>query len=93
MELITQFAVVLGTLALLWLALRALRGLRTESGTGKSVQVRQRISAGNGCQLIVLEWHGEEFLLALGNHSCSLVAQHRNWNQRTKEEVSGAWVR
>ncbi len=93
MEFITQFAAVLGTLGLLWFALTTLRRLQNRNGTGRAVHVRQRIAIASGCQLVVVEWRGEEFLIASGNQVCNLVARHRVTNESPLEETRGAWAR
>ena len=93
MEFITQLAAMLGTLGLLWFGLTALRRLRIGQGMGKPLQLRQRISIANGCQLVVVEWHGEELLIATGSHTCTLVAQHRVADSIARPETSASWAR
>lgn len=84
-------ALVLGALLYLArLAKRGkLDGLLSKYGAGRvrpdkarpaaktdSVQLRQRIAVGRDQQLLCIEWHGEELLLAVSSSSATLVARH-----------------
>ncbi|MBI2689765.1 MAG: flagellar biosynthetic protein FliO [Acidobacteria bacterium] len=92
MEYTIQFTAVAGTLGLLWLTLMGLRRLRGPENPRTRLQVRQRVSVANGCQLVVVEWDGRELLLATGTQSCSVVASKATLATETPAEVSGAWA-
>jgi hypothetical protein len=69
-----QLAAIAGTLGLLWFALTALRRFRGEQNTSPRVQVRQRVPVSNGCQLLLIEWDGQELLVATGGQPCTVMA-------------------
>ena len=92
MEQITQLAAIGGTLSLLWLTLEGLRRLRSSDGATQRVQVQQRISLANGCQLVVVQWDGREILLATGNHPCSVLATKPAPEPAVQVETGGVWA-
>lgn len=92
MEQLTQVAAIAGTLCLLWLTLEGLRRLRSNQAGTQRVRVQQRVSLANGCQLVVIQWDGQEILLATGNHPCNVLAQKPATDAVVQVEVGGAWA-
>lgn len=73
MEYAFQMAGAAGTLGLLWLTLQGLRRIRAGQ-PGPRVRVQQRVPIANGCQLVVVDWDGQELLIATGSQHCTVVA-------------------
>ncbi len=92
MEQLTQIAAIAGTLCLLWLTLEGLRRLRSNNPGTQRVQVQQRVTLANGCQLVVIQWDGREILLATGNHPCSVLAAKPAPAPEVQVETGGVWA-
>ncbi|MFN0102134.1 MAG: hypothetical protein ACKV2U_08600 [Bryobacteraceae bacterium] len=92
MQYTIQLAAVIGTIGLLWLTLHALRRFRSTQNPGARVQIQQRLSIANGCQLVVVNWDGRELLIATGNQPCTLVASKLANEAPVRAEASGAWA-
>ena len=92
MEHAFQLAAIIGTLGLLWLPLHGLRRFRGARNPGVRVQVRQRVSIANGCQLVVVHWDGRELLIATGSQPCTLVASKSAAEPCVQAEAGGAWA-
>ena len=92
MEQLTQLAAIGGTISLLWLTLEGLRRLRSSNTSTPRVQVQQRVSLANGCQLVVIQWDGREILLATGNHPCSVLAAKPVQETVAQVETGGVWA-
>lgn len=92
MEQLTQLAAIGGTISLLWLTLEGLRRLRSNNAATQRVQVQQRVSLANGCQLVVIQWDGREILLATGNHPCSVLAAKPATEAVVQAETGGVWA-
>jgi hypothetical protein len=56
------------------------------------VQVQQRVAIANGCQLVVVNWDGQELLIATGSQACTLVAAKPASHPEVHAEVSGVWA-
>ena len=93
MQLVFQCAAIAGTLGLLWATLRALQRFRSEKLPAARVQIRQRVPVANGCQLVVVNWDGQDLLLATGTQACTLVAAKPAAAAPPPPEVSVAWAR
>jgi hypothetical protein len=87
-----QVAAIFGTIGLLWWTLQALRRFRGADRPGPRVQVRQRVTIANGCQLVVVDWDGREMLIATGTQACTVVASKNADEVQIQREVSGAWA-
>lgn len=92
MEHAIQVAAIFGTVGLLWLTLQALRRFRGTAIPAARVQVRQRVSIANGCQLVVVQWDGREMLIATGSQPCTVVASKPVNDAQVHAEVSSAWA-
>jgi len=92
MEHAIQMAAIFGTIGLLWLTLQALKRFRGADRPGPRVQVKQRVTIANGCQLVVVDWDGREMLIATGSQPCTVVASKAAEISQEQREVSGAWA-
>lgn len=92
MEHAIQVAAIFGTIGLLWWTLQALRRFRGPDRPGPRVRVKQRVTIANGCQLVVIDWDGQEMLIATGNQACTVVASKSAEEGRIQREVTAVWA-
>jgi flagellar biogenesis protein FliO len=93
MEHALQIAAVIGVIGLLWLTLNSLRRLRANGSNGPRLQIQQRISIANGCQLVLVQWDGQELLLATGAQNCTVVSRKPIARSEAITESRSAWAR
>jgi flagellar biogenesis protein FliO len=92
MEQVMQVGAIATSLGLLWLTLQALRRFRVAKTTTPAIQIRQRVSLDNRCQLVVVHWDGKDLLLAAGTQGCTVVATRAIPLAPPMAETRGAWA-
>ncbi|MBM3783160.1 MAG: hypothetical protein FJW30_02310 [Acidobacteria bacterium] len=78
MELALQILAVLAAVGGLAVASHWLRRANLGSNAGRRLAVEQRVNLSPGCQLVLVRWDNQEFLLSTGAQPCSLVSLPSN---------------
>jgi flagellar biogenesis protein FliO len=73
MEFMNQLAAIGAVLSLLAGVSYLLRRAGLAKGGAPRLALAQRLSIGNGCQLVVVHWDGREILLATGTQNCTVL--------------------
>lgn len=92
MNVMFQLMAIAGVLGLLWLTLAGLRRVRIPASSGARLQILQRVTVANGCQLVSVMWEGEELLLATGTPACTVLARKPAGKTGAIEEGRAAWA-